>query len=178
MSLWDIIETPTWHLVNYSCSIERFRTHLEDRRHGDRNVGRGSGAFTVEDHASLTVLLDGISPWLETLILSASVDRAKRIREIPNEGHNEYAVSGFLVTQLEVLTQTLEDELRRHVFLPLPSSVLSITNKNTYSDLTCSPILGPGRNDVKHAGNCYAQLYGLRFSLHARTRKGLARTGE
>jgi hypothetical protein len=119
-SLWDMIETGVWHLVNHTASLTRTRENLQERRFCDHpGYGHQSGAFTDNDKQSICLVLDLMSPWLEALSLNSSLDRVNRIREFFDEGHDEYALSDVMVVQLEVLSQTLEDELKRHTFIYL-----------------------------------------------------------
>jgi hypothetical protein len=153
-SVWTVLETYAWNLVNHTAILTGIRDDLEARLRAVMANHRAELAeIQPEDRANFAVASEGLEVWLKHHMLTASLDRLRRIRE---EYEREDSDIHTIISGLTVFNETLEDELRRRIFLFIPPE-----DENLYKNPVASfPMTWPAypstRHDIQEACRCYA----------------------
>jgi hypothetical protein len=119
-SLYDVLQTYAWNLVNHTNSLTFLRDDLKKRLESELgNVRFKTCAVDAQDRENFRTVLNMMRPWLEAHSLEASVDRTTRIAELLAD---EESVAPLpVITAVDTLIETLEDELKRRYFLYMPA---------------------------------------------------------
>ena len=116
-SLWELLQTHAWNLVNHTEALTVVREDLKDRLNAERGVGHLPASVCEDDKENIRAVLGLMRVWMDGHELHASLDRADRILEMLTEPE---PVAIELIPALKTLSGVLEDELKRRFFLYLP----------------------------------------------------------
>lgn len=153
-SLWEMLETTAWNLVQHTASLTSLRDNLEARLWAlNKSIGHGPAEIQENDRANFTLIFDDMEKWLKLHLLTATIDRLDRIRE---EFEQTEPSVRQIIEGITVLNQTLEDELRRRVFLSVNSEDENLY-KNPVASFSLTYAAYPStRNDIIEACRCHA----------------------
>jgi hypothetical protein len=150
-----MLETTAWNLVHHTASLTRLRDNLESRLWAlNKSITHGPAEIQDNDRENFALVFDDMKKWLKFHNLTATMDRMERIRE---ELEQPEPSLQEIIGGITILNQTLEDELRRRVFL----SIYSEDEENLYRNPTASfsftyAAYPSTRNDIMEACRCYA----------------------
>ena len=153
-SVWEVIETYAWPLVNYTCALTSIQGYMEERL---RSVQQGENLDAAdirpEDREGFLLLSGNLSSWLESHSLRASVDRLNRIRE---EYEHPDSSARTIISEISVFNEILEDELRRRIFLFVVPEDENLFRNPPASFPLASANYPSARYDINEACRCYA----------------------
>jgi hypothetical protein len=149
-----MLETTAWNLVQHTAHLTNLRDNLEARLWAlNKSISHGPAEIKDNDRANFTLVFDNMETWLKHHSLTATMDRLDRLRE---ELEQPEPSLQEIIGGITILTQTLEDELRRRVFL---SVYLEDENlyKNPVASFSFTYAAYPStRNDILEACRCHA----------------------
>jgi hypothetical protein len=152
-TLWDMIDTPTWNLVNHASNLTAIRDNMKARYHALIGGGYASVKFSENDRESIQVMDAVMRPWLHSHHMFSSIDRLDRVMEYAAEaGSHVDDVANLLTT----LLQAMEDELKRRKFLYVPhedAEMYEHPEKCFSKTLTAFP---SAKHDIEEACKCFA----------------------
>ena len=153
-SVWEVIETHAWPIVNFTCALSFLQASLQERLNRVQQViDLNAADIRPEDRENFQIILNSATPWLKRHDLTASLDRLNRLRD---EYEHPDASASTIISEINVFNETLEDELRRKIFLYVVPE-----DENLYRNPIASFSLTWGtypsaREDVREACRCYA----------------------
>lgn len=114
-SVWEVLETYAWPLVNHVSALQGIRNNLEERFATLLRTNEPSAAdFRQQDRDNFRVVAENFGLWLKSHELLSALDCLKRIEE---EFSDDEPSIQELISRLRMFNEILEDELRRRVFL-------------------------------------------------------------
>lgn len=152
VNLLDMIQTETWNLVNHASGLTRIRDDMKARYSRYLGHGDAGAEFTANDDQSIRVLDEVIRPWLMAHGLSATIDRLDRILEYLGDPDRHI---DDMADQLSMLLEVMEDELRRRVFLFMPTAHLVLFQKPETWWGTSLASFPSAKHDATEACRCY-----------------------
>jgi hypothetical protein len=149
-----MLETTAWNLVQETAHLTSLRDNLEARLWSlNKSITHGPAEIREADRTNFVAIFANLEPWLEYHSLTATMDRLGRIREELDQPEPSLQE---IIGGITILTQTLEDELRRRVFL---SVYLEDENlyKNPVASFSLTYAAYPStRSDIMEACRCHA----------------------
>jgi hypothetical protein len=149
-----MIRTDLSTLVASIDMLARFRQQLEYGSEEERGIHhRSDGIVSKNDRKTFELILSQIRSFLDAHHLIASRDRLVRTLAILND---EHVPTPMFLTNLQVLIETLGDELQRRYFLylpPLDAALYHAPARDFPNALKAFPSIEP---DVVAANQCYA----------------------
>ena len=152
-SLWDMIDTPTWNLVNHASGLTDIRDRMKARYHAAINVGMGPLEYSDNDRNSIEVMDTVMRPWLQSHHLVASLDRLDRVVEYSRDPDCHI---DDLADKITALLEALEDELKRKIFLYLPSEFADFYQHPEKVFPETLKSFPSAADDIREACRCYA----------------------
>jgi hypothetical protein len=152
-SLWTLLKTYAWPLVNHIENLTEIRQDLQSRLYALTNVGYAPAEISDNDRNSFNVVLGALAPWLEGHSLTASHDVIKRIQE---EVDQEDPSLQTLIASLQFFNTVLEDELRRQTFLYITPQDAKLFNHPADGFTQTLASYPSVRNDIYEACHCHA----------------------
>ncbi|HUX44764.1 MAG TPA: hypothetical protein VMV57_08450, partial [Terracidiphilus sp.] len=149
-----MLETTAWNLVQETAHLTSLRDNLEARLWSlNKSISHGPAEIRDNDRANFTSIFANLEPWLKYHSLTATMDRLDRIKEELDEPEPSLQE---IIGGITILTQTLEDELRRRVFLSVYSEDENLY-KNPVASFSFTYAAYPStRNDIMEACRCHA----------------------
>jgi len=153
-SVWTVLETYAWPLVNYTSALGQIRDSLATRLNVVATTYDTTDAqITQQDRESFRLVFDNLLAWLKSHELEASMDRLKRLWEEYAEDEPSFQ---SIIAGIGIFNETLEDELRRRIFLYVVPQ-----DENLYRNPPASfPLAWPNypsaRPDITEACRCFA----------------------
>lgn len=153
-SVWEVLETYAWPLVNHISALEAIRKNLEDRFATLlRTHDPAMAEFRQQDRDNFGVVAENFSLWLKSHELLSALDCLKRIEEEFSE--DEPSIQD-LITRLKMFAEVLEDELRRRVFLFVVPEDVNLYRDPIASFVRTWPRYPSARPEIEEACRCYA----------------------
>jgi HEPN domain-containing protein len=154
-SLWKMLESYAWNLVQYTDTLTWLRQSLEARLTAAQNGTRDldAASITDNDRNNFKAVFETFRPWLEAHTLTASLDQSTRILDEINESEPDIHA---LISGLKHFNTTLEDELRRRVFLYVAPEDIGLY-RYPYASFGLTQAAYPSaRNDIHEACRSFA----------------------
>lgn len=153
-SLWDMLTTYNWNLVQYTDNLTWIRQSLEARLLAAQSGMRLDAInITDNDRKNLTVQFETYRRWLEDHALTASLDESTQILEELTyddpDIHN-------LIDGLKHFNKTLENELRRRMFVYLPPEDAKFYDDPAGFFPRTSKAFPSAQDDIREACRCHA----------------------
>lgn len=155
-TLWDMISSPTYKIVNHAFGLTQMRDDMKRRFHEYLASNRDSFStveYSDNDKAGIASMNANMRPWLETHELFGSIDRLDRI--VAYAADPDCHIDD-LADKINTLMEVLEDELTRKIILYVPhDDVKFYSNPEKWFPETL--ISFPSATyDAKEACKCYA----------------------
>ena len=148
-----MIQTETWNLVNHASGLTRIRDNMKARFYAYLGHGFEDVEFSTNDRQSILLMDSIMRPWLKAHRLGGSIDRLDRILEYlddPNRHIDDMA------DRLTVLLEVMEDELRKRVFLFVPTERACLYQDPEKWFKKVIPAFPSCKHDAMEASRCYA----------------------
>lgn len=154
-TLWDMISTPTYKLVNHAFGLQHM---YDDMKHRFREYMKHRGdftpaAFSESDKAGIASMNANMRPWLLSHELSGSVDRLDRVVAYADDPNCHI---DDLADQIKTLMEALEDELTRKVILYIPHDDMKFYSRPELWFPKSTSAFPSAKPDIEEACKCYA----------------------
>lgn len=161
VTLWDMISSPTYKIVNHAFGLTQMRDDMKHRFHeylaSDRSDFRRA-EYSENDKSAVASMNTNMRPWLVSHELSGSLDRLDRIVAYTADPSCHI---DDLADQINTLMEVLEDELTRKIILYIPHDDMKFyANPEKWFPETLISFPS-ATDDIKEACKCYAlERYG------------------
>ena len=119
-TLWDMISSPTYKIVNHAFGLQKMYDDMKRRFHGYLASDRSDFScveYSETDKAGIASMNANMRSWLKAHELFGSIDRLDRV--IAYAADPDCHIDD-LANQIHTLMEVLEDELTRKVILYIP----------------------------------------------------------
>lgn len=155
-TLWDMIRTPTYKIVNHSFGLQGMYDDMKGRYHrllASNGEDLSLVKYSESDQEGIASLNANMRPWLASHGLESSIDRLDRIVAYAEcEGCHIDDLSDLIKTLMEVL----EDELTRKMvfYVPPEDAKLYAKPEEWFPETLIS--FPSATYDIKEACKCFA----------------------
>lgn len=156
VTLWDMIRTPTYKIVNHAFGLQKMYDDMKNRFHGYLASSRDDFSrveYSDSDKAGIASMNANMRPWLESHELCASL---KRLDRVIGYAADPACHIDNLADLVGTLMEALEDELEEKMVFYVPSDDAKLyerPEKRFPETLISFP---SATYDIKEACKCYA----------------------
>jgi hypothetical protein len=156
VSLWDMISTPTYKIVNHAFGLQRMYDDMKRRFHEYLASSRDDSSTVVysdTDKAGIASMNANMRPWLKDHELGASL---KRLNRVIGYADDPDCHIDDLADLIGTLMETLEDELEEKMvfYIPIDDAKIYGHPEDWFPETLIS--FPSATYDIKEACKCYA----------------------
>jgi hypothetical protein len=163
-TLWDMISTPSYKMVNHAYGLSQMHMKFKHRYLSFLKIGLGPVEYSDSDRAEIAEMNANMRPWLEAHELQASLDRLDRV---VGYAQDQGCHIDDLADLIGTLMETLEFELERKLVFCIPQEDAEFYEKPEKWFPNSLKAFPSSRYDIEEACKCYALERSTACVFHA-----------
>jgi hypothetical protein len=153
VNLLDMIQTETWNLVNHASGLTRIRDDMKARYATYLGHGIGGVEFSDLDRQNILLMENFMRPWLKAHGLRGTIDRLDMVLAYLDDPDRHI---DDMADKLTTLLEEMENELKRRMFLFMPSAYAELFKTPESWWRKSLPAFPSAKHDATEACRCYA----------------------